>query len=97
MMLPEHVSMAKKLFQDIQKEPKPFLDEEEIAEMEQSIRKSFSEGTPLAVTLWDDGMFSTLSGIVAGYSPLDQTVKLKEAERSFRTIPFDRISRIKPL
>ncbi|MFY4775731.1 YolD-like family protein [Metabacillus sp. RGM 3146] len=43
MMLPEHVSMAKKLFQDVQKEPKPFLDEEQSAEMEQAIQKSCRE------------------------------------------------------
>ncbi|MFY4775797.1 YolD-like family protein [Metabacillus sp. RGM 3146] len=40
MMLPEHVQMAKKVFREDLKTPRPFLNEDQILEMEQLLLES---------------------------------------------------------
>ncbi len=62
--MPEHVKMLKQITFDDKKEKKPQLDEQEFEEIGFIVMESLNYSVPIKVTIWRDGFFRALTGIV---------------------------------
>ncbi|WP_342025713.1 YolD-like family protein [Cytobacillus pseudoceanisediminis] len=62
--MPEHVKMLKQMTNDDKKQKKPQLDEQELEEIGFVVMDSLNYTIPIKVTIWRDGFFHTISGIV---------------------------------
>lgn len=63
--MPEHVKMLKQISYDDKKQKKPQLDEQEFEEIGFIVMESLNYAIPIKVTIWQDGFFQAISGIVA--------------------------------
>lgn len=64
LMLPGHVSMLKRELLESKKVSRPQLDEQQIEDMENLIRESMAFVFPLQFTVYDDGYFREVKGLV---------------------------------
>ncbi|MFV8830522.1 YolD-like family protein [Alkalihalobacterium sp. APHAB7] len=64
LMLPEHVGMLRQWAADLDKVPRPELDEQEWQEFEITIRDAMSENNALTIKYWENGYYKTLVGRV---------------------------------
>jgi hypothetical protein len=56
-MLPEHVGIIRKYYQDDERQPRPQLDADQIEEFERLLQESFHKKTLLEVKIWNVGYF----------------------------------------
>ncbi|WP_082341254.1 YolD-like family protein [Sporosarcina globispora] len=63
--MPEHVKMLKQITFDDKKQKKPLLDEQEFEEIGFIVMDSLNYTIPIKVTIWQEGFFETITGIVA--------------------------------
>ncbi|MEK4148996.1 YolD-like family protein [Robertmurraya sp. FSL W8-0741] len=64
MMLPEHKELLIKMGKDKEKVPKPVLDEQELEQINIDIYNSLNYTMPMRLTLWDDGYFKDIEGVI---------------------------------
>ncbi|OIJ22025.1 hypothetical protein BKP45_04935 [Anaerobacillus alkalidiazotrophicus] len=64
LMLPEHVEMLRKWADDLNKVPRPMLDEQQWEEIEITVTDAIADNNVLAFTYWEDGYYKTLIGRV---------------------------------
>lgn len=62
--MPEHVKMLKQITIDGNKQKKPQLDEQELEEIGFVVMDSLNYTIPIKVTIWHDGFFQTITGMV---------------------------------
>ncbi|MEB1806588.1 MAG: YolD-like family protein [Bacillaceae bacterium] len=64
MMLPEHVTELRKFAEDLNKVPKPHLDEQQLEEFERTICEAMEYNQSITFTYWEKGEFKTIVGKV---------------------------------
>ena len=75
--MPEQVGMLKELNVEDKKQIKPQLDEQELEEIGFIVMDSLNHTLSIKVTIWRDGFFTSLTGIV---DKVDMLMKYIEVE-----------------
>jgi hypothetical protein len=92
--MPEHTRELRKVWKDGEKQPRPYLSDDQIEGMERLIQESLEYQILLELTLWEDGYFMKRVGTVNKIDPLNKKLTfIDELESSF-TISFYIITNI---
>jgi hypothetical protein len=89
--MPEHRKMLNQLTVDGYKQKKPQLDEQEFEEIGFIVMDSLNYTTPIKVTIWQDGFFQAVTGIVDKVDMLMKYI-LFESDDGKRRILIDEIT-----
>ncbi len=89
--MPEHVKMLKQIAFDDKKQKKPQLDEQELEEIGFVVMDSLNYTLPIKVTIWQDGFFQALTGIVDKVDMLMKYI-LFESDEGKRIIMIEEIT-----
>lgn len=88
MMLPEHVERIKQLAIELNKVPKPLIDEQQYREMEQTISFAFANNKPLSLTYWEDGFYKTIIGKLKNVNRSNKQLHIIDDTDNSFTISF---------
>lgn len=89
--MPEHVKMLKQISYDDKKQKKPQLDEQKFEEIGFVVMDSLNYTTPIKVTIWQDGFFQAVTGVVDKVDMLMKYI-LFDTEDGERKIKIDVIT-----
>ncbi|MGV3267075.1 YolD-like family protein [Cytobacillus pseudoceanisediminis] len=90
--LPEHVKMLKQIsYDDYKKQKKPQLDEQEFEEIGFVVMDSLNHTIPIKVTIWKDGFFQSITGIVDKVDMLMKNI-LFDSDEGKRKIRIEEIT-----
>lgn len=89
--MPEHVKMLKQISYDDKKQKKPQLDEQEFEEIGFVVMDSLNYTIPIKVTIWQDGFFQAVIGVVDKVDILMKYI-LFDTEDGERKIKIDEIT-----
>lgn len=89
--MPEHVKMLKQISYDDKKQKKPQLDEQEFEEIGFIVMESLNYAIPIKVTIWKDGFFQSITGIVDKVDMLMKDI-LFHSEEGKRKIRIEEIT-----
>ena len=91
--MPEHVKMLKQITIDGNKQKKPQLDEQELEEIGFVVMDSLNYTIPIKVTIWRDGFFQPITGIVDKVDMLMKYILL-ESDEAKRRILIEEITAV---
>lgn len=92
--MPEHTRELRKVWKDGEKQPRPYLSEDQIEEMEKKIQESFDQQISMEITLWNDGYFTKRIGTVKQIDPINRKLTFVDELDSDFTINFYNITNI---
>lgn len=92
MMLPEHVQMVKDLNVDYYRQPKPQLDEQQVEQINETFHIAMEFNLPLVVTVWDEGFFSEVEGVLHYINEIDKAIHMVDIKSEIHKIKFDVIA-----
>ena len=88
-MLPEHVKMLDKIFNEPEKKNKPVLDEQEIQEINMKIHQGIHQNKTISITYYKNHDYKTVSGKLQKVDVMNKYIQLKDKE--FTTIPIKHV------
>ncbi|MDF1510839.1 YolD-like family protein [Robertmurraya sp. DFI.2.37] len=91
-MLPEHKELLIKMDQDKKKVVKPILDEQELEQINIDIYNSLNYTMTIKATIWEDGYFKGIEGIVDKIDYVSKTL-LIDTDKEILRIPICNISK----
>lgn len=91
--MPEHVKLLKQITHDDRKQQKPQVDEQKYEEIGFIVMESLDYTIPIKVTIWQDGFFKVITGVVDKVDMLMKYI-LIEFEESNRRILIDEITSV---
>lgn len=91
--IPQHVKMLKQITIDDNKQKKPELDEQEYEDIGFMVMESLNYTTPIKVTIWQDGIYHAITGIVDKVDSLKKYI-LIESENGKIRILIDEITAV---
>ncbi|WP_137744818.1 YolD-like family protein [Robertmurraya siralis] len=91
-MLPEHKEELIKLGKDKEKVPKPVLDEQELEQINIDIYNSLNYTMLIRITIWDDGYFKVIEGIVDKIDYVSKTL-LIDTDKEILRLSINDISK----
>jgi hypothetical protein len=62
--MPEHVKLLKQIPKEDTRQKKPELDEQKLYEIGITVMESLNYTVPINLTVWHDGIFESVTGIV---------------------------------
>jgi hypothetical protein len=78
MMLPEHVALIKKLWRDDAKLQKPFLDEQQLVEINEVICEAMEFNHMLKFTYYSRGEYKYVIGCVHHFDHINKKLHIKD-------------------
>lgn len=93
-MMPEHVKMMNDFHKDYQKVPKPILDEQEMEQLGIIIMESLNYTLDIRLTMWKDGYFEEVKGIVSKVDVLLKQINIEISHGEFKQIRIENITSV---
>lgn len=78
MMLPEHVSMLKTLWNDVDKVERPMLDEHELQLLNSIIYEAFTYKQKLVITYYRNGTYNLIIGMISTIDSIQKQIYIKD-------------------
>ncbi|WP_144461729.1 YolD-like family protein [Siminovitchia fortis] len=95
MMLPEHVQALKDANVDSKRVKRPQLDEQEWEQVNETIHIAIEYNLPVVFTLWIDGFFDEIRGMVHYVNQMNKLVHVVDTSLESHRIDFDSIVSVK--
>ena len=87
--MPEQVGMLKELNVEDKKQIKPQLDEQELEEIGFIVMDSLNHTLSIKITIWRDGFFTSLTGIVDKVDMLNKYILFETEEEKLKIMIDD--------
>lgn len=94
LMLPEHVELLKKIWNEDKKVVKPMLDEQELETINRRIIEANQNNEEVRITYFESGKIIEIQGIISKLDQLNQVIILQDLNKEKHYIPFTSICSI---
>jgi hypothetical protein len=91
LMLPEHVELLKRIWDEDKKVVKPCLDEQELEVLNNRILEAYHQKQLIQINYYQDNQLLEIYGMVKKIDPLNQLVLIKDLTKVVESIPFTTI------
>ncbi|WP_036832812.1 YolD-like family protein [Pontibacillus litoralis] len=94
LMLPEHVSMLRNIWEEEQQHPLPSFDEQKLAEMNHTIMSAYHQQQSVTFISCQNGNPRQYTGIITQLDEKQSTIRLRTIHQEYITIPLHTITQI---
>ncbi|WP_042145542.1 YolD-like family protein [Paucisalibacillus sp. EB02] len=94
LMLPEHVELLKKIWNEDKKVVKPHLDEQELEVLNNRILEAYHQKQFIQIEYYQDNQMLEIRGIIKKLDSLHQKILIKNSTGEIISIPFRNIFQV---
>ncbi|GIO28403.1 YolD-like family protein [Ornithinibacillus bavariensis] len=91
LMLPEHVELLKKIWNEDKKVVKPMLDEQELETINRRVIEANQNNEEVRITYFESGKIIEVQCIISKLDQLNQVIILQDLNKEKHYIPFTSI------
>jgi hypothetical protein len=92
--IPLAFEMARSMFKDQERQPKPIIDEYEAEEFDQRICYAMESHLAVKITVWEDGFTFDVSGYIHYVDPITHQLRIEVKPDEFERINFESVIRV---
>lgn len=92
---PEHRSMLRNFYTDMNRQPQPIVDEHELAEFDSRICYAMEFTLPVNFTLWSEGYTYNVLGYVHYLDELNRRIRVELDDGSFTKLLIENVIEVK--